>query len=42
MFRNANAMVVAEVSCKGVASTHLIAPSMHVTTCLAGDVYTPS
>ena len=42
VFRKANAMVEADVFCKGVASTHLVALSMHVSTYLAGDVYTPS
>ena len=36
------AMVEADVICKGVASTHLVALSMHVNTYLSGDVYTPS
>ena len=36
MFRNANAMVLVEVSFKGVASTHLVALSMHLDTYLAG------
>ena len=42
VFKNANAMKVAEVSCKGVASTFLVALSMPVSTYLASDVYTPS
>ena len=37
IFRNANDMVVAEVSCKDVASTHLVVLSMHVNW---GCVYT--
>ena len=39
MFRNTNAIVVAEVSCKGMASPNLVAISMHVSTYLAGDMY---
>ena len=35
-------MVESGVFCKGVASTHLVTLSMHVSTYLAGDVYTPS
>ena len=42
LFENANVMVVAKVSCKGVASTHFVALSIHITTYLDGDVYTPS
>ena len=42
VFRKANTMVEAEVFRKGVASICLVAVSMHVSTYLAGDVYTPS
>ena len=42
MCKKGNAMVVADVFCKGVASTHLVALSMHVSTYRTGDVYTPS
>ena len=44
MFRNANAMMVAEVSCKSMASIPLVALSMQVSTYLAEDIYiyTPS